>query len=147
MESNGRKRSRGFMKGKQLVMSIYRGANNYRSNSSSKVKPSPAASQPDHHRRVEFIVNQEQVVPHQQKQKVSFLLPADQVAGGGGGGGGGGDQYSYGLLHDNINKLYSAVAVDESVDIKAATYISSVRERLRLHRVNSEHKKLQDQPA
>lgn len=163
MESN-RKR-RGFTKGKQLVMSIYKGTSR---SSSTKVKPSPSPVAAHHHvvgagfinvnqlqdvtkvtkqqkvpppppppHHVEFILNQEQVVP-QSKQNVSFLLAADVGVGGG-------RQYdSYGILHDNnINKLYS-VAVDESVDIKAATYISTVRERLRLHRVNPEHKKLQD---
>ncbi|KAG6716238.1 hypothetical protein I3842_04G038700 [Carya illinoinensis] len=40
--------------------------------------------------------------------------------------------------------LYGSLAADESVDTKAATYISSVRERFKLERMNSERKKSQD---
>lgn len=138
METN-RKR-KGFMKGK-LVMSIYKATNpgaayNNNNNNTKVMKPTikplpptmvvQARQKAPHH--VEFIVKQDQIAP-QPKQKVSFLLPADD------GGG---------IIHDN---LYGGVAGDEMVDSKATTYISSVRERLiRLHRINSEHnmKKLQE---
>ncbi|KAJ4729483.1 Dynein heavy chain 1, axonemal [Melia azedarach] len=115
MEAN-RKR-RGFIKGK--LMPFYRVASKSSPTVqySSKVKPnqsSPAAAS------VGYVIAQP-------KPKVSFIVPT----------------------HDNNNnnnnnnrdklsqleKLYGVVG-DESVDSKAASYISSVQERFKLERVN-----------
>ncbi|PON95398.1 hypothetical protein TorRG33x02_089200 [Trema orientale] len=118
MESN-RKR-RGFMKGK--LMPFYRAAKPNSSTTTttvqytSKVKPSqssPSAAS------VGFLVHQDYVIA-QPKPKISFILPPesrDSVV--------------------QLDNLYG-VAVDESVDSKAASYISSVQERFKLERVNSE---------
>ncbi|KAK4347709.1 hypothetical protein RND71_034048 [Anisodus tanguticus] len=68
---------------------------------------------------VDFILNQEKVtVP--QKPKVSLYIPPDST-----------DTPTY----HNYAKLDS-----ESVDLKAASYISSVQERFRLEHINSERK-------
>lgn len=118
MESN-RKR-RGFMKGK--LMPFYRAAKPNSSTTTttvqytSKVKPSqssPAAAS------VGFLVHQDYVIA-QAKPKVSFILPAES--------------------RDSVVQLENlyGVAVDESVDSKAATYISTVQERFKLERINSE---------
>ncbi|KDP46265.1 hypothetical protein JCGZ_10105 [Jatropha curcas] len=122
MESN-RKR-RGFMKGKLIPF--------YRSSKatstvqySSKVKPSqssPSAAS------VGFVVHQDYIITPP-KQKVSFIVPtADSNR----------DKYL-----SQFDKLYG-VAGDEGVDIKAATYISSVQERFKLERSNSERIKYDD---
>ena len=66
---------------------------------------------------VEFIVNQENVTPSQPKQqRVSILLQETGSC----------DTYA------NVDSFYATVAADESVDLQAATYISSVRERFRV---------------
>ena len=118
MESN-RKR-RGFMKGK--LMPFYRAAKpsstsvQYMTSSNKVMKPSqscPSAAS------VGFLVHQDYAVT-QPKPKVSFILP---------------DTSRDSLVQ--FESLYG-VAVDESVDSKAATYISSVQERFNLERVNSE---------
>lgn len=129
MESN-RKR-RGFMKGK--LMPLYRAAkpNNTSSSSTtttttvqytSKVKPSqssPSAAS------VGYLAHQDYAIAHP-KPKVSFILPAEN--------------------RDSLVQLENlyGVAVDESVDSKAATYISTVQERFKLERVNSERVKCSD---
>ncbi|PON61286.1 hypothetical protein PanWU01x14_146630 [Parasponia andersonii] len=117
MESN-RKR-RGFMKGK--LMPFYRATKLNSSTTTtvqytSKVKPSqssPSAAS------VGFSVHQDYVIA-QPKPKVSFILPhesRDSVV--------------------QLDNLYG-MAVDETVDSKAASYIYSVQERFKLERVNSE---------
>ncbi|GMN57491.1 hypothetical protein TIFTF001_026595 [Ficus carica] len=71
-----------------------------------------------------FLVPQDYVISAQPKPKVSFILPDNS----------GSDSL---VQFDN---LYG-VAVDESVDSKAASYISSVQERFKLERINSERVK------
>ncbi|KAA8548246.1 hypothetical protein F0562_004493 [Nyssa sinensis] len=132
MESN-RKR-KGFMKAK-LAMSFYRAAKPSSSSVqySSKVKPSPppsstasvgyVASSSSNALVERYVVNPDYVTP-QPKPKLSFLVPEIN---------GGRDSYS----SCKFDNPYGG-AGDESVDVKAATYISSVQERFRLERVNSE---------
>lgn len=70
-----------------------------------------------------IIVNQDQVFP-QPMPKVAFVV-AER------------NRDSYGKLE---NFYGGGAAEDEAVDAKAARYISSVQERFRLERVNSERK-------
>lgn len=134
MDSNRTKR-RSFSKSK-LIKSIYRAA-----------KPSAAAAQQPYSTKLPpkataansspappgaaagsavgfIIMNQEQIFP-QPTPKVAFVV-ADR---------------NRGLLE---NFYGGAAAEDEGVDAKAAKYISSVQERFRLERVNSERKNFQD---
>ncbi|PQP94478.1 uncharacterized protein Pyn_35386 [Prunus yedoensis var. nudiflora] len=124
MESN-RKR-RGFMKGK--LMPFYRAAKpsttsmQYSSMgmASSKVKPSQASPNTAAY-SVDFM---DYVIAAQPNQKVSFIVPAAD--------------HSSQLKQQFDHKHYGAAAAgDESVDMKAATYISSVQERFKLERINS----------
>ncbi|KAG2714910.1 hypothetical protein I3760_03G050600 [Carya illinoinensis] len=75
---------------------------------------------------VGFQVHQDYVAS-QPKQKVSLMVPADD---------------SRDLISSQYDSLSGMVA-DETVDAKAATYISSVQERFKLERMKSEHKKCQ----
>lgn len=134
MESN-RKLRKGFMKTK-LAMSFYRAAkpsppmpyttkpkpNNPNSATQIRDTITPQPKQniaPSTASSVGFIVNQDQVTP-QAKQKVSFVIPDNG--------------------RDSYQKFESPYGVggDESVDLKAASYISCVQERFRLERLNSE---------
>ncbi|KAL6325601.1 hypothetical protein AAG906_023446 [Vitis piasezkii] len=111
MEAN-RKR-RGFMKGK-LAMPFYRVAKPSSTvQYSSKVKPSQTSPLAP---SVGFVVDQEYVIP-QPKQKVAFIIPAENG-------------------RDSLFGTYGAGG-DEGVDAKAANYISVVQERFKLDRVNS----------
>lgn len=134
MESN-RKR-RGFVKGK--LMPFYRAAKpsttsmQYSSMAmaSSKVKPNQASPNSAAY-SVGFTFHQHQdyVIAAQPKQKVSFIVPAADHS----------SQLKQQFDHKhNHNGLYggAAAAVDESVDMKAATYILSVQERFKLE-INS----------
>ncbi|XP_041002320.1 uncharacterized protein LOC121248032 [Juglans microcarpa x Juglans regia] len=121
MEAN-RKR-RGFIKGK--LMSFQRAAKpssivQY----TSKAKPSQSSPSTA---SVGFLVHQDYVVS-QPKQKVSFMVPADN---------------SRDLISSQYYDSLYGIAADETVDTKAATYISSVQERFKLERMKSEHKKCQ----
>ncbi|XVF60018.1 hypothetical protein PTKIN_Ptkin08bG0008900 [Pterospermum kingtungense] len=118
MESN-RKR-RGFIKGK--LMPLYRAA-----------KPTPAAMQLTTNVKpnqtttsVSFRVHQDYMVS--QPKQVSIILPATDKN------------------RENLSQIDSffGVACDESVDVKAASYISTVQERFKLERNNSERVKLQE---
>ncbi|ONI19962.1 hypothetical protein PRUPE_3G308000 [Prunus persica] len=118
MESN-RKR-RGFMKGK--LMPFYRAAKPSTTSMqySSKVKPSQASPNTAAY-SVGFM---DYVIAAQPNQTVSFIVPAAD--------------HSSQLKQQFDHKHYGAAAAgDESVDIKAATYISSVQERFKLERINS----------
>ncbi|KAF5479840.1 hypothetical protein F2P56_000629 [Juglans regia] len=120
MEAN-RKR-RGFIKGK--LMSFQRAVKpssvvQY----TSKAKPSQSSPSTA---SVGFLLHQDYVVS-QPKQKVSFIVPADN---------------SRDLISSQYDSLYG-IAADETVDTKAATYISSVQERFKLERMKSERKKCQ----
>ncbi|KAJ6754485.1 hypothetical protein OIU79_027159 [Salix purpurea] len=117
MESN-RKR-KGFTKGKLMV--FYRSPPKPSSNVqyTSKLKPSqtsPAAASVGY-------VNQDYMIAPQ-KQVVSFMVPAA-------------DYHREKL--SQFDKFFG-VAGDVSVDTKATRYISSVQERFKLERVNSERK-------
>ncbi|KAG6659744.1 hypothetical protein I3843_03G053700 [Carya illinoinensis] len=121
MEAN-RKR-RGFIKGK--LMSFQRAAKpssivQYTSKLAKPSQSSPSTAS------VGFLVQQDYVVS-QPNQKVSFIVPADD---------------SRDLISSQYDSLYG-IAADETVDTKAATYISSVQERFKLERMKSEHKKCQ----
>lgn len=74
---------------------------------------------------VDFILNQEQAtVP--QKSEISFYVPPESSH----------TEYSN---SSTATTYYAKTALDnESVDLKAASYISSVQERFRLERINSE---------
>lgn len=117
MESN-RKR-RGFMKGK-MMNPLYRAAKPSSAvQYSSKIKPSQSCPSTA---SVGFLVNQDYAFTPPKQQKVSFILP------------------------DNIGQFDNpfGVAADDSIDLKAARYISDVRERFKLERVNSERNKYQE---
>ncbi|XWS40573.1 hypothetical protein CRYUN_Cryun17cG0007400 [Craigia yunnanensis] len=119
MESS-RKR-RGFIKGK--LTPFYRAAKpppamQY----TTKVKPNQASSTTA---SVSFRVHQDYMIS--QPKQVSVILPADKN-------------------RENLSQIdnFFGVTGDESVDSKAATYISSVQERFKLERNNSERIKLQE---
>ncbi|GAV64258.1 hypothetical protein CFOL_v3_07776 [Cephalotus follicularis] len=119
MESN-RKR-RGFIKGK--LMPFYRTAKPT-VQFNSKVNPNqsyPSSS-------FGYMAPQDYVIA-QPKPRVSFIVPDNN--------------------RDKLGNLDNpfGVAGDESVDLKAAIYISSVQERFKLEGNNSERLKYQDQHA
>ncbi|KAJ7971712.1 Dynein heavy chain 1, axonemal [Quillaja saponaria] len=139
MESN-RKRSRGLIKGK--LFPFYREAKPcatlHYTSSINNVKPnqsSPSTAS------VGFRVHhQDYFITHQPKPKVSFLVPA--TASGAANNinncrdrDGDGDRDNVGQLNED----------DESVDLRAATYIACVQERFKLERINSEKIKYHQQ--
>ncbi|KAH8519446.1 hypothetical protein Peur_038385 [Populus x canadensis] len=121
MESN-RKR-KGFTKGK--LMHFYRSSPKPSSNVqySSKVKPSQTSPTTA---SVGYVNQDYMIAP--QKQKVSFIVPAA-------------DNH-----RDKLSQfdMFFGVVGDVSVDTKATSYISSVQERFKLERINSERKQLED---
>ncbi|XVE84174.1 hypothetical protein DITRI_Ditri16bG0148700 [Diplodiscus trichospermus] len=121
MESN-RKR-RGFIKGK--LTPFYRAAAKPAPamQYTSRVKPNQQGSSATG--SVCFRVHQDYLIS--QPKQVSFLVPADKN-------------------RENLSQIdnFFGVAGDESVDLKAATYISSVQERFKLERNNSERIKFQE---
>ncbi|EEF50884.1 uncharacterized protein LOC8271432 [Ricinus communis] len=129
MESN-RKRRVGFMKGK--LMPFYRSpkptTTNVNQYSSKVIKPSQSSSTYNvvhhHHHHQDYII-----APP--KQKVSFVVPAAA------------ENNRADKLLSQLDKLYG-ISVDESVDVRTATYISSVQERFKLERSNSERVKFED---
>ncbi|KAG6402877.1 hypothetical protein SASPL_135091 [Salvia splendens] len=124
MDSNRGKR-RSFSKSK-LIKSLYRAAKPSTGAANSSPAPSPyefGVANPAPSPAVGFIiVNQEQAFP-QPAPKVSFVV-AERNRG--------------------RKENFYAGAADEGVDAKAAKYISTVQERFRLERVNSERKNYQD---
>lgn len=122
MESN-RKR-KGFTKGK--LMLFYRSSPKPSSNVqySSKVKPSQTSPTIA---SVAYVVHQDFTIA-QQKQKVSFTVPASDNR------------------HDKLSQFdkFFGVVGDVRIDNKATSYISSVQERFKLERINSERKQLED---
>ncbi|KAH7518917.1 uncharacterized protein LOC125424289 [Ziziphus jujuba] len=124
MESS-RKR-RGFIKGK--LMPFYRAAKpsstvQYTSKVIKPSQSSPSASS------VGYVHVQDYVISGQlPTKKVSFMLPENSR------------ESTFGQLDGTIY----GVACDEAVDMKAASYISSVQERFKLERINSERPKCQD---
>ncbi|KAK6280353.1 hypothetical protein QQP08_013803 [Theobroma cacao] len=115
MESMSNRKRRGFIKGK--LAPFYRAAMQY----TTKVMPNQTSTTAS----VSFRVHQDYMVS--QPKQVSFILPADKN-------------------RENLSQIdnFFGVAGDESVDIKAASYISSVQERFKLERNNSERIKLQE---
>lgn len=135
MDSNRTKR-RSFSKPKLIIKSLYRAAKPSTAansaatpyevgvtNQPTKPKPAPSPSSA----AVGFIiVNQEQVFP-QPAPKLSYVM-AERNRG-------------------RMENFYGGAVDDEGVDAKAAKYISTVQERFRLERVNSERKNYQDIPV
>ncbi|KAF9663539.1 hypothetical protein SADUNF_Sadunf17G0061800 [Salix dunnii] len=123
MESN-RKR-KGFMKGK--LMLFYRSSSNSSSNVpySSKVKPNQNSQTTA---SVGYVVHQDCMNIPPQKQKVSFILPASDNRR---------DKLS------QFDKFFGVVG-DARIDNKASSYITSVKERFKLERVNSDRKQVED---
>ncbi|KAI9177495.1 hypothetical protein LWI28_015941 [Acer negundo] len=128
MESNRKRRVSGFVKGKLLP--LYRVAKpssaTMQYSTSSKVKPSQSSSATA---SVGYVVHhQDYLISQPTAQKVSFIVPDNNNM-------------------NNRDKYLSqfetifGVAGDECVDIKAASYISSVQERFKLERLNSERMK------
>ncbi|KAJ8648916.1 hypothetical protein MRB53_001939 [Persea americana] len=121
MESN-RKR-RGFMKGK-LMMSSYRASKTPSSvQFSSKIKQSPPASTAS----VGFHVDEKKfAISSSPVKQMPSVIAVD------------GDAYGDFVGHvEGTNGAGASVAGDESVDLRAATYISYVQERFRLERGDS----------
>ncbi|KAL4378643.1 hypothetical protein GQ457_02G021160 [Hibiscus cannabinus] len=120
MESN-RKR-RGFIKGKLTLFYQAVKAAPAAMQYTSKVKPNQGSSATA---SVSLRVHQDYMMS--QPNHVSFVVPADKN-------------------RENLSQIdnFFGVAGDGSVDIKAATYISSVQERFKLERNNSERIKLQE---
>ncbi|KAK7855001.1 uncharacterized protein LOC112033429 [Quercus suber] len=115
MEANRGKR-RGFVKGK--LMPFYRAAKPSSTvQYTTKVKPSQSSPSTA---SVEFLVHQDYYVFAQPKQKVAFIVQDNSRD-----------------LISPYDNLYGMPG-DESVDTKAASYISSVQERFKLERINSE---------
>ncbi|XVF16179.1 hypothetical protein REPUB_Repub10bG0009400 [Reevesia pubescens] len=119
MESN-RKR-RGFIKGK--LTSFYRAAKSAPTMQyTTRVKPNQGGSTTA---SVSFRVHQDYMNISQPKQ-FSFIVPADKN-------------------RENLSQVDNFFGVaDESVDLKAASYISSVQERFKHERNNSEPINLQE---
>lgn len=115
------------MKGK--LMPFYRSPKSSSSNlqyTSKVIKPSQASpSAPS----VGFYVHQDYIIAPPKQNKVSFIIapPPD----------GNRERLA------QFDKVYGLPG-DESVDIKAASYISSVQERFKLERSNSERIKHED---
>ncbi|XWS32625.1 hypothetical protein CRYUN_Cryun22dG0006400 [Craigia yunnanensis] len=110
MESN--RKGRGFIKGK--LTPFYRAAKPTPAMQyTTKVKPNQGSSTTA---SVSFRLNQDYMIS--QPKQVSFIVPADKN-------------------RENLSQIDNfGVAGDESVDLKATTYISSVQERFKLERVS-----------
>ncbi|KAL4332943.1 hypothetical protein GQ457_07G000440 [Hibiscus cannabinus] len=87
--------------------------------------PSTTTVMPNQASTFSFRLHQDYKVS--QPKQVSFFIPADKK-------------------RENLSQIdtFFGVAGDEAVDIKAATYISSVQERFKLERNNPEQVKLQE---
>ncbi|KAE8661639.1 hypothetical protein F3Y22_tig00113725pilonHSYRG01599 [Hibiscus syriacus] len=120
MESD--RKHQGFFKGKLTL--FYRAvkaapaAKQY----TGKVKPNQGSSATS---SISFQVHRDYMIS--QPKRFSFIVPADKN-------------------RENLSQInnFFGVAADESIDIKAATYISSVQERFKHERNNSERIKLQE---
>ncbi|KAJ4830209.1 hypothetical protein Tsubulata_035743 [Turnera subulata] len=127
MEANRKRRSSsGFMKSK--LIPFYRSAKSSSNMqySSSKVKPSQTSATAS----VGYVVHPDYIVAPQNKQKVSFIVPAD-------------------YHRDKLSQFdkFFGVAGDVCVDSKATSYISSVQERFKLEGINSAERKQQQLEA
>ncbi|XWS43994.1 hypothetical protein CRYUN_Cryun15aG0007000 [Craigia yunnanensis] len=119
MESN--RKCRGFIKGK--LTPFYRAAKPAPAMQyTTKVKPNQSSSTKA---SVSFRVHQDYMIS--QPKQVSFIVPADKK-------------------RENLSQIdnFFGVTGDDSVDLKASTYISSVQERFKLERNDSEQIKLQE---
>lgn len=117
MESN-RKR-RGFIKGK--LMPFHKAA----PKSVPPTVPYSNKVKPPSHSSTAYLVQQDYLQISQPK-RVSFMVPAIAA-----------DNTNRDML-SQVDMLFGGAAADESVDAKATTYISSVQERFKLERINSE---------
>ncbi|KAF3435260.1 hypothetical protein FNV43_RR22347 [Rhamnella rubrinervis] len=81
---------------------------------------------------VGFVHVQDYVISGQPKQKVSFILPENTR-----------ESAAAAAAFGKFDSSHGA-AIDDAVDMKAAIYISSVQERFKLERVNSERIKCQE---
>ncbi|KAI8017721.1 hypothetical protein LOK49_LG04G03515 [Camellia lanceoleosa] len=123
MEASNRAR-KGFTKGK-LVMSFYRAPKPQSTSSTVQYNNSSSSNS-----NSGVVINHDKYVAAQPRlHKVSEI--------------GGLDDSSYTTTFENSHH-YGVVAGDESVDLKAASYISCVQERFRLDWVNSERKMTQE---
>ncbi|XP_021299253.1 uncharacterized protein LOC110427933 [Herrania umbratica] len=123
MESMSNRKRRDFIKGK--LAPFFRAAKPPAAAAmqyTTKVKPNQTSSTTA---SVSFRVHQDYMVS--QPKQVSFIVSTDKN-------------------RENLSQIdnFFCVAGDESVDIKAASYISSVQERFKLERNNSERIKLQE---
>ncbi|KAB2084757.1 hypothetical protein ERO13_A05G337200v2 [Gossypium hirsutum] len=112
MESNSKRR--GFFKGK--LTPFYRAVKGVPTRQySSKVKPNQGSSTSA---SISFRVHQDYMIS--QPKQISYIVPGDKN-------------------RENLSQIdnFFGVTGDESVDIKAATYISSVQERFKLETQNS----------
>ncbi|OWM71422.1 uncharacterized protein LOC116194461 [Punica granatum] len=116
MESN-RKR-RGFIKSK-LGLPFYKAAKPSSSTVQYSTKATPNGQTSKQTVTVSYVV-QEYIIT-QPKPKLSFVTPEKGRA-----------------------EPFDVAYGDEAVDLKAANYISSVQERFKLERINSERKNCQD---
>ncbi|KAL7190204.1 hypothetical protein ACSBR2_022478 [Camellia fascicularis] len=122
MEASNRAR-KGFTKGK-LVMSFYRAAKPQSTSSTVQYNNSSNSNSG-------VVINHDKYVAAQPRlHKVSEISALDDS--------------SYTTTTFENNHHYGVVAGDESVDLKAASYISYVQERFRLDWVNSERKMTQE---
>ncbi|KAK3183830.1 hypothetical protein Dsin_031116 [Dipteronia sinensis] len=131
MESSRKRRVSGFVKGK--LMPLYRVAKpssaTMQYSTSSKVKPSQSSSATA---SVGYVVHhQDYLISQPKAQKVSFIVP---------------DNNNVNNRDKYLSQFETIFGVagdggDECVDIKAASYISSVQERFKLERLNSERMK------
>ncbi|KAG8489714.1 hypothetical protein CXB51_017709 [Gossypium anomalum] len=109
MDSN--RKGRGFIKGK--LAPLYRAVKPTTAvQCTNKAKPNQGSSTTA---SVGFRVHRDYMIS--QPKKISFVVPADKN-------------------RENLSQIdnFFGVVGDESVDIKAATYISSVRERFKLEK-------------
>ncbi|XP_030450626.2 uncharacterized protein LOC115672813 [Syzygium oleosum] len=118
---SGRK-CRGFIKAK-LGLPFYKAAKLPASGAQYRSKVTPRQSSPSVATTTQAFVVHQDVISQQKVQKVSFIVP---------------DKGRNSL--GQFDKMFGMPG-DESVDLKAANYISSVQERFKLERVNSERKK------
>ncbi|KAH6758603.1 hypothetical protein C2S51_018838 [Perilla frutescens var. frutescens] len=118
MESNrSNNKRKGFAKSK-LLMSFYRGSKP-KSDSSFELVAPPPPPPPLTTAAVGFIIVKQD---HQVHTNVAFVVP-DRNGG-----------------CAKLESFYGGAPEDDAVDAKAARYISTVKERFGLERVNSERK-------
>ncbi|KMT09669.1 hypothetical protein BVRB_6g131190 [Beta vulgaris subsp. vulgaris] len=120
MESQHKRR--GFLRGKLLSFSRT-SKSSASAQYTSRIRPNlSSASVPS----ITYVVEHQDLKP-QPRQKVSYLVP----------------EYDYNSV--NQFESYFSTVADENVNMKAVSYISTVKERFKLERINSERKICRDQ--